>query len=252
MSCVVESKVESAANGHTPRGPEGVRFDVIRIAVLVVAWLALAGSLIGIGELVAHSGRVQGFDKHVTSIVVAHRSQGLNVAMKAVTWLGSWVALLVATATVLLLVVRRTLSVGFLLLAVLLWGGTQGATALAKHVVQRPRPPEQVWLVSAHGWSWPSGHTATAAVLFAVLAAIVWLLFPKAGPRILAACAWTAVVVAMAFSRVELGVHWTTDVLASVAFVIAWLLVAGFLFIPSRSARSTQDQSDMEVQRPRA
>jgi hypothetical protein len=37
-----------------------------------------------------------------------------------------------------------------------------------------------------------------------------------------------------------------------VAFVIAWLLVAGFLFIPSRSARSTQDQSDMEVQRPRA
>jgi hypothetical protein len=37
-----------------------------------------------------------------------------------------------------------------------------------------------------------------------------------------------------------------------VAFVIAWLLFAGFLFIPSRSGRSTQDKSDMEVQRPRA
>ena len=242
---VLEKNVDddSGAIGYGPRRPERLHLHLIGVVLLVVAWMALAGSLIGIGELIAHSVWVQDFDKHVTSIVVAHRSEGLNVAMKAVTWLGSWVALLVAAATVSFLVVRRTLSIGFLLLAVLLWGGEQGATTLAKRVVQRPRPPEQVRLVYAHGWSWPSGHTATAALVFAVLAAIVWVLIPKIGPRILAAVVWIIVVVAVAFSRVELGVHWTTDVLASVMFVVVWLSVAGLLFVPARTGRRGEDHS---------
>jgi hypothetical protein len=76
--------------------------------------MVLAGILIGAGELVDHSGAVQGFDNHVTSFVMAHRTAGLNAAMKAVTWLGSWVAELVAGAVVLLFVLRRRLSVGLL------------------------------------------------------------------------------------------------------------------------------------------
>jgi membrane-associated phospholipid phosphatase len=200
------------------------------VALLVVAWVTLAGILMGIGMLVVHSGTVQGFDNHVTSVVVAHRSPVLNAAMKTVTWLGSWVAELVAAGVVLFLVLRHRLSVGFLILAVVSWAGVQGGTTLAKHVVERPRPPEHVRLVSAHGWSWPSGHTSTATVVFAVLATIVWVLNPRAGPRLLAALGWTVAVIAVAFSRVELGVHWTTDVLASVIFVVAWLLVLGVLF----------------------
>jgi undecaprenyl-diphosphatase len=192
--------------------------------------MALAGILMGVGTLVVHSGTVQGFDNHVTSVVVAHRSAGLNAAMKAVTWLGSWVAELVAAALVLLLVLRHQLSVGFLLLAVVAWIGAQGGTTLAKHIVERPRPPEHLRLVSAHGWSWPSGHTSTATFVFAVMATVVWVLIPRAGPRLLAALGWIVAAMAVAFSRVELGVHWTTDVLASVVFVVAWLLVIGVLF----------------------
>ena len=48
-------------------------------------------ALIGVGVGVVHSSSVNGFDRHVTSVVVAHRTQALNEAMKAVTWLGSWV-----------------------------------------------------------------------------------------------------------------------------------------------------------------
>jgi undecaprenyl-diphosphatase len=201
-----------------------------RPARLVVAWTVLAGVLIGAGELVVHSGAVQGFDNHVTSFVVGHRSAGLNAAMKAVTWLGSWVALLVAAGLVLLLVLRRRLPVGFLLLATVAWAGNQGGTTLAKSVVQRPRPPEDLWLVSAHGWSWPSGHTATATLVFAVLAAVVWMLTPRTRLRFLAVVGWIFVSAAMAFSRVELGVHWTTDVLGSLVFTTAWLVAIGTSF----------------------
>jgi undecaprenyl-diphosphatase len=191
--------------------------------------MVLVGILIGVGELVDHSGAVQGFDKHVTSFVVDHRTAGLNAAMKAMTWLGSWVTVLVAAGLLLVLVLRRRLPAGFLLLAVVAWAGTQGGTTLAKNVVQRPRPPEDLRLVSAHGWSWPSGHTATATLVFAVLATVVWILTTSVRLRLLAVAGWIFVAVAVAFSRVELGVHWTTDVLASVVFASAWLLALGLI-----------------------
>jgi undecaprenyl-diphosphatase len=211
------------------------------VVLLVVAWMALAGILIGVGELVDHSGAVQSFDNHVTSFVVAHRTAGLNAAMKAVTWLGSWVAELVAAAVILLIVLRRRLSVGFFLLAVVAWAGTQGGTTLAKQIVQRPRPPEDLRLVSAHGWSWPSGHTATATLVFAVLATVVWVLTTSVRLRLLAVVGWIFVAVAVAFSRVELGVHWTTDVLASLVFATAWLVITAMLFgavVASGASRS--------------
>jgi undecaprenyl-diphosphatase len=220
---------DATRHNARPQGDPSL-LDPVRVTVFVVAWLALAGVLIGFGELVVHTEGIQRFDAHVTSVVVAHRSTGLDRAMKAVTWLGSWVASAVTAGVVLLLVLRRRLSVGFLLLVLTIWGGTQGGTTLAKNVVQRPRPPEQLRLVSAHGWSWPSGHTATATLVFTVIAAVVWTLCPSAGPRVLVALASLIAVAAVAYSRVELGVHWSTDVLASVVFVAAWLTVAGFLY----------------------
>jgi undecaprenyl-diphosphatase len=214
--------------------------QLLHVALLVVAWMALTGILIGVGELVMHSGTVQGFDNHVTSVVVAHRGAALNSAMKVVTWLGSWVAEVVGAAIVLVLVLRHRLSVGFLILALVAWAGAQGGTTLAKHLVQRPRPPEQLRLVSAHGWSWPSGHTATATLVYAVLATVVWVLVPRTAPRVLAVLGWIVVAVAVAFSRVELGVHWTTDVLASIVFAIAWLVVMGVLFRSTVIGRTRQ------------
>jgi hypothetical protein len=70
------------------RGERGLRnrrssaLKPVRLALLVVAWMVLAGALIGVGELVDHSGAVQGFDNHLTSFVVDHRTAGLNAAMK--------------------------------------------------------------------------------------------------------------------------------------------------------------------------
>ena len=220
----------SDGGGYGLRNRRSSPFNPVRLAVFVGAWIVLAGILIGVGELVDHSGAVQGFDNHVTSFVVAHRTAGLNAAMKAVTWLGSWVAVLVAAGLVLLLVFRRRLPVGFLVLAVVAWAGTQGGTTLAKNVVQRPRPPEDLRLVAAHGWSWPSGHTATATLVFAVLATVVWMLTTSIRLRLLAAVGWIFVAAAVAFSRIELGVHWTTDVLASVVLATAWFVTLGMIF----------------------
>jgi undecaprenyl-diphosphatase len=144
--------------------------------------------------------------------------------MKAITWLGSWVALITTGVILLVLAARRRLPWLVVAAAVVAWAGEASAVTVAKHVVQRARPPRELWLLTAHGWSWPSGHAATAAVVFSVLAfamghivrsdSVGWALWAFA---ILA-------VAAVAFSRIELGVHWTTDVIASIVFVFCWLL----------------------------
>jgi membrane-associated phospholipid phosphatase len=213
--------------------PEGRPFvNPARLLLLALAWVAMTGILVGVGTLVTHSGSVQSFDSHVTSAVVAHRSTLLDTAMKAVTWLGSWIALAAASAVLLVLVLRRRLSVAFFGFALIAGAGAQGATTLAKHLVQRPRPPESLRLVATHGWSWPSGHAATAMLVFTILAMVVWVLTPEALPRRLALLVAFVAVVSVASSRVELGVHWTTDVAASIAFVAGWLLSTHVVLAP--------------------
>ena len=202
----------------------------VRVVLLILAWASLTGLLIAVGVGVTHSGAVNAFDRHVTSVVVAHRTPALNAVMKVVSWVGSWVALVATGILLMVLVLRRRLPVAALVLAIVAWVGENGGVTLTKHIVERDRPPQDLRLVSAHGWSWPSGHTAVACLVFTILALVVGAMAPRSRYRPLAWVFAALAVVAMAFSRVELGVHWTTDVVASMVFVGAWLAVVMALF----------------------
>jgi len=197
---------------------------LVQALVLILAWAALTGLLIAVGVGVTHSSSVNAFDRHVTSVVVAHRTPALNAIMKVVTWLGSWVALVATGILLVVLALRRRLPMAAVVLAVVAWAGENGGVTLAKHVVERDRPPQDLRLVSAHGWSWPSGHTAVALLVFTTLALVVAAIAPRSSYRTLAWVLAALAVAAVAFSRVELGVHWTTDVIASIIFVGAWLV----------------------------
>jgi undecaprenyl-diphosphatase len=211
----------------------------MRVVLLLALWACLTGILIAAGFGVVHSSAVNVFDHHVTSTVVVHRTPALNTAMKALTWLGSWVALVITGVLILVLAVRGHLARIALLIAVALWAGEASGVWLGKHIVQRQRPPKDIWVKSAHGWSWPSGHTATAALVFAVLAILVTHFFHSLTVRIATWAAAALAIAAVGFSRIELGVHWTTDVLASIAFVSGWLVATVMLF--GRNLQGAQD-----------
>jgi membrane-associated phospholipid phosphatase len=196
---------------------------LLRMAVLAGIWVGLVGLLIAAGEVIIHSGAVTHFDDHVTRVVVSSRTPALNSAMKAMTWLGSWVALVGTAVVIAVLVITRHLPVLAAIVALFAWAGEAGGVAIGKAVVRRGRPPQAIWLVHARGWSFPSGHTAVACLAFAILALCVAALARR---RAVAMAGWLVAGLAIAvtaFSRVELGVHWTTDVIASVVFVAGWL-----------------------------
>ncbi len=201
-----------------------------RALALILGWALLTGLLIAVGVGIVHFPSINGFDRHVTSAVVAHRTPALNEIMRAMTWLGSWVSL-VATGILLgFLALRRRLPITAALLAVIAWAGESSGVTLAKHVVGRDRPPLDLRLVSAHGASWPSGHTAVALLVFTTLALVVVALSPNSRYRALAWMLTGVAVTVVAFSRIELGVHWTTDVIAAIAYVSSWLMILIALF----------------------
>jgi len=166
-----------------------------RMAVLAGIWAGLTGLLLAAGAVVIHSAAITHFDRHVV----------------------------VAAVAVALLVWTRRLPVRAFIVAVLAWAGETGGVQIGKHVLARERPPEAIRLVHAHGWSFPSGHAAAACLAFTVLA---WCLAALGGHRAVRIAGWLVAglaIAATAFSRVELGVHWTTDVIASIVFVACWL-----------------------------
>ncbi|MFA6084845.1 phosphatase PAP2 family protein [Mucilaginibacter sp.] len=88
------------------------------------------------------------------------------------------------------------------------------AVTLLKNGIQRVRPfqlyPAIHSLGPGGGWSYPSGHTSDAFFL----AAIIWLVYPNRRLLIVAVYLWATLV---GISRVYLGVHYPSDVLAAVA-----------------------------------
>ncbi len=213
--------------------PRAHRAVASRILILVVTWMGLTGVLLGAGELVTHCSVIEQFDRHITSWVVAHRSHALDATMKVLTWGGSWLAVAVTGGLLLVLVAGYRLPLAVVILAAAGWLGEVTAVNLVKSLVDRRRPPEGLWLVSAHGGSFPSGHAGNAMLVFATLGFVWCILIVSRAARITGVVVSVLGVLTVGFSRVELGVHWVTDVVAGLLVVAAWLVGIGLLFVHS-------------------
>jgi membrane-associated phospholipid phosphatase len=109
---------------------------------------------------------------------------------------------------------------------------TQGAVQLVKLAIERPRPAaNSVHLAEAQGFSFPSAHSATSVAVYATIAFILIRASRHGHSRVAIASLAAALVLAVGFSRVLLGAHYPTDVLAGWTFgalvaSLCWLLVA--------------------------
>ncbi|MEW6446837.1 MAG: phosphatase PAP2 family protein [Bacillota bacterium] len=103
-------------------------------------------------------------------------------------------------------------------------------TAL-KEIFRRPRPPI-THLIEAYGYSFPSGHATVTAALFLVLS-YLWYRHTRNRFRYIGPAAAALLILLIGVSRVYLGVHYPSDVLAGFAVGILWGLVITF-FKPVR------------------
>jgi undecaprenyl-diphosphatase len=189
-------------------------------------WLLIgAGALaVLLGVLAAFDGgRLLVWDRPITDAFVEHRSPGVDRVALWVSRLGSTPVVLAAGAAGVALAARRCRSVALVMFVVV--AARPPLEWLVKEIVARPRP-SGARLVPGTGFSYPAGHVLAAAATWGFLPVIAGL---YVGRRwvwwALTAVAW-ALIVLVAWCRVWLGVHWTSDVVGSLAIAIVALSVA--------------------------
>ncbi len=142
-----------------------------------------------------------------------------------------WLSLLHGTAGILALAALAAVALWragerafAVVLAVTVPGGLLLNVAV-KHAVQRARPDAGGALEALATYSFPSGHTAGAAVLYGVAVAWLWPRLAGAGARAVVLSAALGVVLLVAASRVARGVHFPSDCIASLLEASFWLAV---------------------------
>jgi len=164
-------------------------------------------------------GETRRIDTAVVRYFQQHQSSLFHALMTAISWLAGPVAICGMVALGALITARRGRfwpdGVALLIAAAGGWALIVGL----KLLFHRPRPAE----VFVHlGYSFPSGHSFFAVTLYGMLA---YLLSRDAPPR-RRRWYWAAavlVILLVGFSRVFLGVHYPSDVLAGFAIAVPWL-----------------------------
>lgn len=215
-------------------GPEDARSPRWILTPLAAGVVVAALSVWVFHELaedVALSPRIAAFDAQLGAVIRSWRTPTLTTLFSAATWSASTIAVAVVVLIAVGALVWRCRHREALVMAVVVGPGMV-LGAIAKRVTERPRPPAALALVELPtSYSFPSGHTLAALLLWTAIAFAVLRVARRGGTRVLAVGGGLIATILVGTSRVYLGVHWPSDVLASWFLGIAWLSVTlgGFL-----------------------
>jgi undecaprenyl-diphosphatase len=200
-----------------------------KVGVSLLAGFFVCAMLVVLFGFVARevfaTARTSTLDREITLAVRALHTPALDRAAYAATFLGSHLFLVPATILVALGLKSRGHWVSALLFTASVVGGF-GLNSLLKITFQRARPDLWPALVAEHTYSFPSGHAAMSTVFFGGLAAVALHLSKRPTVRITAVVLATTAAVTIAGTRVYLGAHWTTDVVAGILVGLFWVVVA--------------------------
>jgi membrane-associated phospholipid phosphatase len=125
------------------------------------------------------------------------------------------VLLLILVASGILWQKRQRVAAGLLVVALV---AEEASAFVLKHLVGRLRPAQSLSLIKEDSFSFPSGHVLRATVLFGLLAYLLYRSFKSPLLRLGIIGSYLLSVMLVALSRIYLGVHYPTDVFASILF----------------------------------
>ena len=188
------------------------------VALIFFGWLADE----------ALEGDAQHFDEVTRAAVHQFATPLLTAIMRGFSFVGSTIALTVGTIFVVVQFAMRKWGREARLFAITMIGAGLLNITL-KLAFKRPRPVPFFNLSPPETYSFPSGHSLTSAVFFGALAAILAARIKSKRVQVAIWIVATAMFLLIGLSRIYLGVHYTTDVIAGFAAALIWILVVRFV-----------------------
>jgi membrane-associated phospholipid phosphatase len=186
--------------------------------VLLLRAGVLLGMLAGLAAVTSRTdgGWLTDVDARVTSLVACRRNTAVVRAAHAASALAEPAVVAAPLAAAALLAVRRNgWHAAFRPFLTVIAGMT--VRRRLSQVIARPRPPAANWLIEPEGFSLPSKHTTLAALTAGACALSLGAGRPARDRAAIMAASGVGA------SRICLGVHWPTDVLAGWLLAAAWL-----------------------------
>jgi membrane-associated phospholipid phosphatase len=185
------------------------------LALLLFSWLARK----------VFEGQLNAFDLHMRLTVHQYANPSLTLAMEVISDLGSPMFLSALLVALIVTFVLRHWRRAALWLAITM-AGALALDVTLKDVFHRARPPAY-FIPEPGSYSFPSGHSLGSFCFYMVLAGLLTARIRSFSARVLIWVSAALLVTAIGFSRIYLGVHWPTDVIAGYSAAAFW--VAGLV-----------------------
>jgi undecaprenyl-diphosphatase len=188
----------------------------------LVRHVALGFLVLALAAMVDHGSLLLRVDLPIERFVIDHRTGWLDVAFRRISYFGSTKVVLGGGVLLALASWRRCRLVALLVVASTL--SRPLVEHLLKIAVARPRP-DLDRMVPGVGYSFPSGHVMASATLWLMVPVVVSLYRPSRRVWWIATATSLTMVGLISLSRLYLGVHWASDVVAGA--LAAAVLLAG-------------------------
>jgi undecaprenyl-diphosphatase len=203
-------------------------FESLSLSLMLGLAVAIS-TLVFFGWLAdeALEGETTHFDAVTRAAVHQLASPAMTIAMRGISFLGSTIFLTTATIGVLIWFASRKWGREAKLFAITMIGASLLNVTL-KLAFKRVRPEPFFGLLAPESYSFPSGHSLASFCFYGALAAILSGRIQRRRVRLALWVLAVTMFLLIGFSRIYLGVHYTTDVIAGFAAALIWILVVRF------------------------
>lgn len=212
-----ERQIRFLRNRLSPEGALGLHLTVGLLIMIFGCWM-----FADIAEDIRPNESLLAVDLRVTNWFHAHATHGLTTLARLATTFGSVGFVTAASVLGFLFFLRARAWDRLLGFALTMLGGS-ALNILLKHLFHRQRPVLENPLVTLSSFGFPSGHTMGATLLYGFFALLAAQSLKTWRERMSVSIAAGLMIAAVGWSRIYLGAHYLTDVLAAIAAAAAWL-----------------------------
>jgi undecaprenyl-diphosphatase len=163
------------------------------------------------------------FDKTIIDFIYTLRSPAMNTSMIVITEFGGDILIIIAAVVLIGLIIKKHSKE-----AILFWFLATFGTILnqlLKNIYQRPRP-DNLPIMILTSYSFPSGHSMISFIFYLSLAYFTYNHLKNKKIGIILGVLFSILVLSIGISRIYLGVHYPSDVIAGYAAGLSWLFLA--------------------------